>query len=540
MSSKIFYNGKISCMDRQGTVVEAIYVEDGIIKYTGKLNDVENGAKVGSERINLNGKRVIPGLIDTHSHFTSAALSEAKTIQFVPETVQDILDYVKSKAQTVEKGEWIYLPNIYPTRIKDLRFPFLSELDQVSPDRPVFVDGFYAGVANTMALKRTDLYGSDLKGVIRDEKGNPTGRVLGMRKVFEKAIPVARYTPEETDEALRRLGREYSRNGITSVTEAMSTVSGMQGLGRAVAKGNAHVRAILTYVMNPDHPEGLETFKREAENHPCDYIKHIYGKNLIDGGILTGTSYMRKPYTGVKKLFGYDFDGYYGNLSTCFEDLYRSLEICEENGLKFCAHATGNKSADLFLDVLEEYKVEKGRLSDAHALLHGNFMDDNTIRRIGKLNAALLFQPAWYYKDSHAVVTFLDSETFDTFLPYKTLYQSGIMCAAGSDHMIKHDRDKAQNPYNPFSAIYNMVTGMNERGMCISDRHCVTVDQAVRFYTAKAAFNGGGHEDRGQLIAGKKADFACLSEDIFECPTEDIRYIRSDMTVLNGEILLDN
>lgn len=540
MKEKIFYNGKISCMDKNYTVAEAMYVEEGVIRFVGKLSDVENGAKLGSEKINLKGKRVIPGLIDTHSHFTSAALSEAgDTVKFVPETVQDILDYVKSKTQELEHGQWIYLPNIYPTRIKDLRFPYLFELDRVAPDHPVFADGFYAGAANTLALKKTGLYESDQLGVIRDQHGNPTGRVLGMRNEFQKAIPVAQYSREQEDKAYEDLNVEYLRCGITSITEAMSSLSGLQGLGRALSKGKPFVRTVLTCVMNPDRPDALLEMKRAASEYPEDFIRMIYGKQLIDGGILTGTSYMRKPYKGVEELFGYDFEDYHGTLSADFDRLLRSLEVCEENSLKFCAHATGNLSADLFLDVLEAYKTKNGKLSHGHALLHGNFTDQDMLKRIKDLQVALLFQPAWHYKDSHAVITFLDSEDFDTFLPYKTIYNSGIMCAAGSDHMIKHDRNKAQNPFNPFTAIYNMATRINQKGNALGEQHKVDVEKAVGFYTEKASFKGGGHENKGQLIAGKKADFACLSEDIFECPKEIIPDIRSVMTVLDGEIRLD-
>jgi len=536
MNRKIFYNGKISCMDKDSSCVEAVVTEGGIIKFVGKTSEAESFANPGSERIDLKGRRVIPGLIDTHSHFTRAALSEAKSIQFVPKSVKELLEYIKAKAKEREKGQWIYLPNIYPTRIEERRFPYLHELDEAAPDHPVYADGYYAGAGNTRALKITGLYESDRFGVIRDEQGKPTGRVLGLRNVFQKFIPEAQVTNEETDRAFSALSKEYLKCGITSVTEAMSFLGGVEGLGRAVEQGKPHIRAVLTFVMNPDHPEELGELKKATSGYREDFIKPLYGKRLIDGGILTGTSYMRKPYRGVKELFGYEFEDYHGNLSTDFDPLYRSLEICEENHMKFCVHATGNKSADLFLDVLEAYKAEYGRLSEGHALLHGNFTDSNTLKRIKELKAALLFQPAWFYKDSHAVVTFLDEEDFDTFLPYDVLYESGIHCAAGSDHMIKHDPNESINPFNPFIGIFNMVTRINEKGMCLGEHHRVDVDKAVRFYTEKAAYQGSGHEDKGKLVPGKKADFVCLSEDIFECPKEKILEIHSVMTVLDGEI----
>lgn len=540
MNSKIFYNGKISCMDKNHSQAEAMVVENGEILYIGKLSDVENGAKPNSERIDLCKKRVVPGLIDTHSHFTSAALSEAgNTVKFVPESVADILAYVKDMAGKLPEGEWIYLPNIYPTRIGDLRFPTLSELDLAAPFHPVFADGFYAGVANTLALKKVGLYDSDQLGVIREIDGKPTGRVLGLRNEFQKAIPVPRFTMETEDKAYEDLNKEYLSCGITSVTEAMSSLSGIQGLIRALEKGKPYVRTVLTCVMNPDQPEPLLEMKRIASEFPEDFVKMLYGKQLIDGGILTGTSYMRKPYKGVKDLFGYDFEDYHGTLSANFDKLYRSLAVCESNGLKFCAHATGNLSADLFLDVLQEYKEKNGRLSEGHALLHANFTDENMLRRIKELNVALLFQPAWHYKDSHAVVTFLDSEDFDTFLPYNSLYDSGILCAAGSDHMIKHDRNQSQNPFNPFIGIFNMATRINQKGMVLGEHHKVDREKALAFYTEKASYQGGGHEKKGQLIKGKKADFICLSEDLLECPKEIIPEIRSVMTVIDGEIRLD-
>ena len=108
----LFYNGKISTMDEKNTVADSIYVEKGIIKYVGKLSDVENGAKTGSNKIDLGGKRVLPGLIDTHTHFTRAALSEIRTQQFVPDTIKDVLDYVKEKTSQVVNH--IFCPDACP------------------------------------------------------------------------------------------------------------------------------------------------------------------------------------------------------------------------------------------------------------------------------------------------------------------------------------------------------------------------------------------------------------------------------------------
>jgi predicted amidohydrolase YtcJ len=107
MNRKIFYNGKISCMDKDSSCVEAMVTEGGIIKFVGKTSEAESFANPGSERIDLKGRRVIPGLIDTHSHFTRAALSEAKSIQFVPKSVKELLEYIKAKAK--EKSRSYFL-----------------------------------------------------------------------------------------------------------------------------------------------------------------------------------------------------------------------------------------------------------------------------------------------------------------------------------------------------------------------------------------------------------------------------------------------
>src|SRR2546426_596529 len=177
----ILHNGKIVTVDQQFSIQQAIAINDGRILQVGKNDDVLKNKGERTKMVDLGGKTVLPGLIDSHTHPTGAAMTEFDHPLPDMETIQDVLDYLKARTKVVPEGEWIILQQVFITRLKEQRYPTRAELDRVAPKHPVaFRTGPDASV-NSLALQlngidRNYKIPEGVPGKIeKDANGEPTG-----------------------------------------------------------------------------------------------------------------------------------------------------------------------------------------------------------------------------------------------------------------------------------------------------------------------------------------------------------------------------
>ena len=146
-------------------------------------------------------------------------------------------------------------------------------------------------------------------------------------------------------------------------------------------------------------------------------------------------------------------------------------------------------------------------------------------------------QPAWFYKDADAMKYILGEERIQTFHPYRSLFAAGVMVNGGSDHMVKWDANTSVNPYNPFLAMWTMITRTTERGTVIVPEEAITREQALRMYTINNAYASKEESIKGSIEPGKLADMTVLSDDLLTCPVDHIKSIRSELTIVGGKIV---
>ena len=146
-------------------------------------------------------------------------------------------------------------------------------------------------------------------------------------------------------------------------------------------------------------------------------------------------------------------------------------------------------------------------------------------------------QAAWFYKDADAMRAILGEERIRHFLPYRSLIDAGVLVNGGSDHMVKWDASASINPYNPFLAMWAMITRTTERNSVILPGEAITRMEALQMYTINNAHASFEEELKGSLLPGKLADLVLLSDDFLNCPVERIRDIRADMTLVGGKIV---
>ncbi len=540
-TDKIFINGQIHSMDNRKNIYQAIAISGERISALGTNAEILKLKKDSTIVYDLKGKTTIPGIIDTHSHLFRVAVSELKEEVFMPTSVKELTDFIKEAVKSLPKGEWLYFRNIYPTRLKEYRFPTLSELDEAAPNNPVYADGAYAGQANSYALRLLGIEESTpnpkIGRFIRDKSGKLTGGLFLCSDMVRKLLKPDTFSVEDYKKGILNLQHKYNQLGITSVVDGGTDEYPIKAFNDLYTEGKLTVRAVFT-CNSPSIELGSSklTKLRNAISTPEEWGKLSFYKIPLDGGILTGTAYMRTPYIDRSGVFGIDIDNFRGIIRKSAEEIVEYIDAAYNNNLQMTAHCIGSGAIDVFLDAYEIYQKKNNIKDKRFSIIHCDFTDSNTLKRIKELGLFILFQPAWHYCDGDILTQVLDNDAINTFQPYKQYIESGVDAAAGSDHMVKYDSVLSQNPYNPYLSLYNMVTRKTRAGVAIGTEHCVSRDEALSFYTSKAAAASFDEDFKGTLEVGKAADFAVLSNDYFTCAEDEIKKITSDLTVVGGKI----
>jgi predicted amidohydrolase YtcJ len=495
--------------------------------------------------IDAKKKTVIPGIIESHSHAAAVAQAEAGDQYEEMTSIAGIQDWIRRSARKKPAGEWIVIPRSYPTRLKEHRFPTRAELDAATTRHPVVFDAAYSHVLNTLALEKAGIRRDSpplaVGEVVRDSTGEPTGLLRNARGLLGPFLPTAQVSKEEVLAQLERLHKIYISLGITSITERALGVD-QYGLYEDLrARNRLHLRTRGTLRLPGTTAEDAERFIRNLPFKPDSgdpWLTPGPLKITVDGGILIGTAFMRKPY-GPRAMALYNLTDpeYRGSLGLRPESITALITTGHRLGWQMSAHVTGDAGVDLVLDAVEAAgkvrPIEKSRFN----LIHAYFPDASTAARARKLGVVVDTQPAWYYKDADALLPALGPERMNVFIGVSEWMKAGVPVVANTDHMLGVDPNRALNPFNPFLTMYTLVTRKTEGGQIIGAQQRVSRPDALRMMTWNAAFMTFDEDKKGSIEVGKLGDLAILSEDYLTCPEDKIKDIRADMTVIAGRIV---
>lgn len=541
----ILFNGKIISGDLQDRIYQAAAVKKDIIMELGTDEEVLALKGEGTRLVNLRGRTVIPGLVETHAHVSWAALSEVRGELFIPNSVKELLEYIRKRVKAIGPGEWLYFKNTYPTRLDEYRFPTMEELDDAAPENPVYVDGAYAGQANTCALKIAGIDENTvpLNGrLCRDQRtGKLNGTLFLCGDLIKKHIEFPKYSDNEMVEGIMMLQEQYNRLGITSVIDGMTNPQSVYAYNHMYKKGSLNMR--MVYTCMADRVEDVDIQVKDFLGRidtPSNWGKLAFFKVSLDGGILTGTSYMRRPYTKEgAEVFGIDNPEFRGIIKLTEDQLMEYIRKVQEHGLQMTAHCIGDAATDRLVAAYSKINSLSPINGKRYTIIHADFTDEKILKKIKDLGLVLITQPAWHYKDGSVLRRVLDEQTMKTFLPYRDMEELDIRVCAGSDHMVKHDSFLSQNPYNPFLGIYNLVTRKTCKGDVINPDQRVSRQRALRMYTLEGAHATFDEGMKGSLEKGKYADLAVLNKDLMSCPEDEIPTIESELTMVGGRIVYD-
>jgi predicted amidohydrolase YtcJ len=546
----LFYNGKIVTVDPQFRVANALAIRGERIVAVGDLKDVSRTADSHTRLVDLKGKMVLPGLMDSHVHASDAAMYEFDHPVPGMETIADVLRYIKMRADAAKPGDWIVLRQVFITRLRDQRFPTRAELDEVAPHNPVYFGTGPDASVNSLALKLSgiDRHFRITDGkpgrIERDANGDPTGILRSCGRLITFHTGEKQPTKQDRLNRLQMLLDDYNSVGITSISERDLDAEGVDLYKTLLEAGKLNCR---TYVMqHVDAQQPIENIRKqmlaisESPLHKHNNMLWVRGtKSYLDGGMLTGSAFMLEPW-GVSKVYSIDDPTYRGMRYIDPGKLYQMAHFALEHGLQFTAHSVGDGAVQAMVDAYSEINNDFPVRASRPCITHSNFIPAGAIEKIKELGIVLDLQPDWLWLDGATLEKQFGHKRLAWFQPYRTLFDHGIPVGGGSDHMQKIGSMRSINPYNPWLGMWIVLT-RRPRWMDqpLYPEQRITRQEALRLYTTNNAYLTFSEKDKGSLEAGKLADFIIIDRDYLTCPVDDIQNIQVEQTWLGGRLVYE-
>lgn len=546
----ILHNGRVATVDARFSIHQAMAIQDGRVLQVGTDPEVLEMRGPETEVVDLEGRLVLPGLIDSHVHPIGACLIEHDHPIPSMTRLQDVLDYIAARARVVPEGGWIVVRQVFITRLEEQRYPTRQELDTVAPRHPVlFATGPDASL-NTLALK--------LSGIDRDfrvaegesgfaEKDPTTGEPTGILRNCTRYVKVSETEAPVSDEAraarLRALFADYNAVGLTTICDRDASEDEIQLYRDLRSRNELTVRVRVSQHIETTGPlEGvLESISRVARDPLFvggdDWLSIIGIKTYLDGGMLTGSAYMRQPW-GVSSIYAIRDPQYRGVRFIPAERLVAIIRAAVQNKLQFTAHSVGDGAVHALLEAYEEVNREVPIRSTQPCISHSNFMSREAVEMAARLGVAVDIQPAWLRLDGRTLLKQFGYDRLRYFQPLRSLFEAGAVAGGGSDHMQKIGSLRSINPYNPF---YGMATTLKRvpagyHGPLHPEER-LSREQAIRMYTINNARLLRCEDKVGSLEPGKLADCIVLDTDLLSCPEDRVEHARVLRTYVGGKLL---
>ncbi|QDV85130.1 amidohydrolase [Planctomycetes bacterium TBK1r] len=544
----VLRGGKIVTVDPGFRVVEAMAVRDGRIIQLGSDAEIASHVDPQTHVVDLQGRMVLPGLIDSHVHPTGASQYEADHEIPPMETIEDVLGYLRQRVAVVPKGEWIVLQQVFITRLREQRFPTRAELDSVAPDHPVWFRTGPDGSANSLALAENGIDKAFAAKhpqhvAVDPASGEPTGVIRQSSSVLKTRRDQSRkqLSQDELDDRLAELIRDYNRWGITGIIDRNCSDSARAQYARLLESGRLTTRTRLSRSLTPnaDLAEIEQRLDEIASDplfkSPDPRLGVIGVKVFEDGGMLTGSAYFTRPW-GTSSIYGIVDPRYRGMQFIDDDRLEKLIRLCASRSLAFTAHCQGDAAVEALVAAYGRVNHDIPIAPTRSSITHSSFMSEKAIAGAAKLGVGVDLQPAWLYLDARTLVAQFGQNRLKHFIPLRSLFDAGVVAGGGSDHMQKIGSLRSVNPYNPFLGMWVAVTRTARwHDAPIHREQALTREQMLRFYTINNAWLMRLEEEIGSLEIGKRADFVVIDRDLLTCRDDEIRDTVVQSTWLDGQ-----
>ncbi|HZH11995.1 MAG TPA: amidohydrolase [Microvirga sp.] len=526
----ILFNGRITTLDRQKPEASAVAIRDGRFLTVGDEREVMPLAGPITQRIDLTGRRVIPGLIDSHMHIIRGGLNYNMELRWDGvRSLADAMRMLKEQVDRTPAPQWVRVVGGFTEhQFAEKRLPTLDEINAVSPDTPVFILHLYDRALLNGAALRTVGYTKDTPNppggeIQRDANGNPTGLLIARPNatiLYATLAKGPKLPPEYQKNSSRHFMREVNRLGVTGVIDAGG---GFQNYPDDYAvieelhrEGNLTVR--LAYNLFTQKPkEELKDFDTWSKQVKPGQGDDLYRHNGA-GEMLVYSAADFEDFKVERPEMPPNMEG----------DLEPVVRLLVENRWPWRLHATYNETITRALDVFE--KVNRDIPFDGlHWFFdHAETIDDRNIDRIAALGGGIAVQHRMAFQGEDFVERY-GTKAAERTPPVKRMLEAGVPVGAGTDAT-------RVASYNPWVSLSWLVTGKTLGGLTLyPSANRLDRESALRLWTEANTWFSNEAGKKGQIRQGQLADLAVLSNDYFAVPEDAIQDITSVLTLLGGK-----
>lgn len=533
----IFKNGKIITVDDSDRIEQALAVSAGQIIAVGSDEAVTTLAAERTAVIDLGGKVMIPGIIDSHNHVVAAGRLMEGVMLFDASDMDGLKHIVQRRAATLAKGEWIEGGGWIESQFSEYRAPTRWDLDEASPEHPVVLRRLFgASVANSKAL---ELAGIDRntpdpeRGTIeRCADGEPTGVLRnGADSLVMSAIP--RGSMRHQVDTIKRLislaAGEYTKWGITTVLDPGVPPIVLRAYQELFESGKLPLRvSMMPAWWGLSSVAGMDMSHKVPSSGVYsgfgnDWLRLCALKMAIDGGLGSKTALLNWPFK----------DGTWSTIPLRLDitKLRHYFTEAHNAGWSIGIHCCGDKAQDIASRCFDEVISAAPRQNMRHNIIHGYFPTEESLAILEKHGIAVSAQPGFIYVEGDIYYDVVHETKLSEFTPLKTYLSRGIMVAANSDMTSAH--------YNPFLGMYSAVARKTIRGRVMGESERLGRLEMLRLFTQNGAYLTFEETRKGSIEPGKLADLAVLSDDILQVPDEQIKHLTVLMTMIDGKVVHD-
>jgi hypothetical protein len=534
----ILKNGKIVTMDEKNPRAEAVAIKDGKFFKVGANEEILKLKEEKTKVIDLEGKVLLPGFIDSHMHFLDFGYSLTKVDLNGSKSINEIINRTNKffENKDIKEGDWLKGRGWNQDILEENRFLNRYDLDKISKDKPIYMTRVcgHVAVVNSKALevmgvnKNTEQV--DGGHFDLDDKGEPTGifREKALELIYSK-VPVPNLA--EIKKMILEATEAYAEQGITSVqTDDFETIPGVNYEDVIKAyKDLSDQGKLKTRIYEQCIFENIEKYKgflekgyRTGDGNNLFKIGPL--KVLSDGSLGGRTAYMTEPYADDISTVGIP----------CYsqDELDDWILTAHENNMTTATHCIGDAAMYMTLESIEKAKKEFPKEDMRHSIVHCQITDKKIIERFSELEVIAHVQPVFLDYDLHIVEDRIGKERAKYTYNFKRMLEQDVVVAGGSDYPYC---EFYQTFYNLHAAINRQdLSGYPEKGWLPEEK--LSVDEAVSIFTKGPAYASYEEDIKGTIEEGKLADCFLISDDIYTIDKSIIKDLSVELTLLGGKL----
>lgn len=530
----ILFNGKIHSFNSETPNITAVAIKDGKFIAVGNDSNVMEFASEETKIIDLQNKRVVPGINDSHIHLIRGGLNYNLELRWdgVP-SLADALRMLKEQVDRTPNPQWVRVVGGWSEfQFAERRMPTLEEINAIAPETPVFILHLYdRAIMNRAALKAVG-YTKNTPAppggqIERDSKGEPTGLIIATPNAMILYSTLAKgptLSYEHQINSTRHFMKELNRFGITSVIDAGGGFQNFPDDYKVVNELNEKKQLTVRIAYN--------LFTQKPKHEFEDFEDWIDNVKLYQGDDM-----YRHNGAGEMLVFSAaDFEDFLQPRPDLPETMEAELEkvvrLLVANRWPFRLHATYNESITRFLNVFEKINQEIPFNGLPWIFDHAETIDERNIERVKNLGGGIAVQSRMAYQGEYFTDRY-GAKAAENTPPIKKMLEMEVPVGGGSDAT-------RVSSYNPWVSMYWMTAGKTVGGLQLYNESRLSRETALELYTRGSAWFSQEQAKKGDIRTGMFADLVVLDSDYFTIDDEDIKKIEADLTIVDGKIVYAN